>query len=131
MDTTRISPVGRRGLAAAVLFVATFFAARMILSIEGADMPLRILAALIPVAPFAWLLTAIVARLKAMDELEQRIQLEALGIAFPVTMVILMTLGLLELAVPLPPEDLSYRHVWALLPMLYFIGLALARSRYR
>ena len=29
-----------------------------------------------------------------------------------------MTLGLLQLAIDLPPEDWSYRHVWAYLPLL-------------
>jgi hypothetical protein len=66
-----------------------------------------------------------------MDELEQRIQLEALALAFPLTLILLMTLGLLEIAIELPAEDLSYRHVWAMLPALYFLGLTLARKRYR
>jgi hypothetical protein len=66
-----------------------------------------------------------------MDELEQRIHLEALAVAFPLALILLMTLGLLELATKLPPEDFSYRHVWAFLPIFYFGGLALARRRYR
>jgi hypothetical protein len=45
-------------------------------------------------------------------------------------MLLLMALGLLELAVPLSRDDWSYRHVWAMLPILYYGGLALARRRY-
>ncbi|RIK73904.1 hypothetical protein DCC62_16355 [candidate division KSB1 bacterium] len=65
-----------------------------------------------------------------MDELERRIQLEALVIAFPLAILLIMTLGLLELAVPLSPENWSYRHIWPFLTMFYFIGLAIARKRY-
>jgi hypothetical protein len=43
----------------------------------------------------------------------------------------LMTLGLLQLAVELPVEDWSYRHVWIYLPLFYFAGLGLAWRRYK
>jgi hypothetical protein len=42
-----------------------------------------------------------------------------------------MALALLERAVPLSPQDWSYRHVWFLLPLLYFASLGVARRRYR
>ena len=42
-----------------------------------------------------------------MDELQRRIELEALGFAFPATLVFLMTLGLLDLAFTLDPENFS------------------------
>jgi hypothetical protein len=41
-----------------------------------------------------------------------------------------MTLGLLQGAITRKFEDGSYAHVWAMLPALYFLGLALARRRY-
>lgn len=58
------------------------------------------------------------------------IQLRALAFAFPATWVLLLTLGLLELAVELPAGDLSYRHVWALMPILYFAGVLLAKRQW-
>ncbi len=47
-----------------------------------------------------------------------------------VRVVILMTLGLLELAVQLNADDWSYRHIWALMPALYYAGLLRAKRRY-
>jgi hypothetical protein len=120
-----------RGLIATVVFVLAWFAARAFLEMEGTTDAARVAAALLPVAPFAWLLWEIVKGVRSMDELEQRIQLEALALAFPLTLILLMTLGLLEIAIGLPAKDLSYRHVWAMLPALYFLGLTLARRRYR
>jgi hypothetical protein len=66
-----------------------------------------------------------------MDELHRRVHLEALAIAFPLTMLLLMVLGLVELVIPLSPDDWSYRHVWQFLPLFYFLGLALTWRRYQ
>ena len=67
----------------------------------------------------------------ALGELERRIHLEALAIAFPLATVLLLTLGLLDLAITLPGEDWSYRHVWYWLPILYAAGLTIAKRRYQ
>jgi hypothetical protein len=67
---------------------------------------------------------------REMDELERRIQLEALAIAFILALLLIMTLGLMELAITLNRDDWSYRHVWAMLPMFYFGGVVWARKRY-
>jgi hypothetical protein len=90
----------------------------------------RVVAAALPVGPFALFLFALSRAIRGLDELERRIQLEALALAFPLTMLLLMALGLFELAMPLSRDDWSYRHVWAMLPVLYATGLALARRRY-
>ena len=133
MENTRqpASRKSRRGLISTILFIVSYFVSRTMLELEPAAVPLRVVAALLPVAPFAWMLWEIVRGVRGMDELEQRIQLEALAVAFPLTLMLLMTLGLLEIAIELPPKDLSYRHVWAMLPAFYFAGLALAKRRYR
>lgn len=119
------------GFIAAVLFVLAYFTARMVLNQPEAGPALRIVFALLPVVPFIWMLWTIIKSIRALDELEQRIQLEALAVAYPLVLVFLMTLGLLEIAIDLPPQDFSYRHVWAMLPLFYFIGLLMARRRYR
>ena len=91
----------------------------------------RVLAALAPVPLAAIALVLLVRGARELDELERRIQLEALATAFLLAVLFLMTLGLLELAITLNRNDWSYRHVWAMLPMLYFLGLGLAVARRR
>ena len=130
MQSVKSESSSKKGVIAAVLFVLAYAAARGVLEQSVESEPLRILAALAPVAPFAWMLWEFIRGIREMDELEQRVQLEALAVAFPLALILLMTLGLLELAVPLPPEDLSYRHVWAMFPAFYFAGLLLAKRRY-
>ena len=83
---------------------------------------LRIAIALLPVPFFVWWLWTWMKGVGRMDELERRIELEALAFAFPIAVVLLMTLGLLDLATPLNPDDWSLRHVWAMMPVLYLHG---------
>jgi hypothetical protein len=91
---------------------------------------MRVPIALLPTPFFAWYLWTWMRGVASMDELQRRIELEALGFAFPASLVFLMTVGLLDLAVTLDPEDFSLHHLWLMLPMLYYIGLWKAKRRY-
>ena len=113
-----------------ITWILSYFGARVLL--KGFDMGtwLRVAVALFPILPFALLLLLIIRGIRQMDELERRIQLEALAVAFPLTFLLLMTLGLLELAIKLKTEDWSYRHIWPFLFIFYLMGLIVARRRY-
>jgi hypothetical protein len=41
-----------------------------------------------------------------------------------------MTIGLLDVAITLPPSDFSLHQLWLMLPLLYYIGLWRAKRRY-
>ena len=117
--------------AAAIAWFVTYFAARGFLENPASAAWVRVLVALLPVPFFVATLTLVVRGARDLDELQRRIQLEALAIAFLVTIVFLMTIGLLQRAIALPFEDWSYLHVWAYLPVFYFAGVAIASRRYR
>lgn len=119
----------RLGVSAALWFVL-YLAARALLEQEDLSRALRVGMAILPVPAFIWFIREYVAAIRTMDELERRIQLEALGLAFPLTLVLIMTLGLVQLAMPLNLDDWSYRHIWPFLYVFYFIGLSMARKRY-
>jgi hypothetical protein len=116
------------------LWVAAWFVAwigaRVVLESQSIPTWTRVVAALAPVPLGAAALVAIVRGARELDELEKRIQLEALATAFVLAVLLIMTLGLMELAVTLNRDDWSYRHVWAMLPMLYLAGMVFARRRY-
>ena len=115
----------------AFTWVLIYLLTRWLLDNDHLPEGLRIVVALAPMVPFAFFLAFMLAGLRSMDELHRRIQLEALAIAFPLAILFFMLLGLLELAIPLSPEDWSYRHTWSYLPLFYFIGLANASRRYQ
>jgi hypothetical protein len=52
------------------------------------------------------------------------------AVAFPLTLLLIMTLGLLQVAISLPLDDWSHWHVWPLIYVFYLAGLARARRRY-
>jgi hypothetical protein len=122
----------RTALTAAVLSAAVYIAAHALLKQPGLAPPLRTAAALLPVPFFLFFLFFEIRLIRRLDELEQRIQLDALAFAFPGIVVVLMTLGLLQVAgVALSPEDWSYRQVWLLALVFYVLGVVLARKRYQ
>ena len=109
---------------------ALYFGARALVDVT--DVPTaRVLISLAPLPAFLWFLRDFIRGLRGLDELERRIQLEALAVAFPLTMVLMMTLGLVQVAVPLSLDDWSYRHLWPLMFVFYLVGLTLARRRYQ
>lgn len=65
-----------------------------------------------------------------MDEVQIKIQLEAVVIAFSLGLMLLMTLGLLDLFITLNKEDWSYRHIVPLFATFYFIGLFMSKRKY-
>ena len=114
-----------------ILWIATYFFARGFLESPGPSTAVRVGVALLPIPFFAGALWKFIGMLRGADEFERRIHLEALAVAFPLTMLLLMILALMQRAVTLKFEDWSYAHVWYYLPMFYLGGLVLARRRYQ
>jgi hypothetical protein len=135
MDKTVATSRGRGSAAIVwgIVWFLSYFGARGVLEQMGAPAPDlgRVAVALVPIVPFGLFLWYFTDSLRKGDELERRIQLEALAIAFPLAVLLLMVLALVELAMPLNPNDWSYRHTWQFLPILWLGGLAIAKRRYR
>lgn len=88
----------------------------------------RIAVSLLPMLAAVPLCAAVVRQLGRIDELQRRIQLEALALAFTGTALLTFGYGFLENA-GLP--RLSMFAVWPLMAALWLLGLALGRLRYR
>ena len=130
VTTQASTPFFCRPLVWGVAWFAAWIGARVVLESPSVPTWARIAAALAPTPIAAAALLTIIRGARELDELERRIQLEALAFAFVIAVLLLMTLGLMELAITLNRDDWSYRHVWAMLPTLYFGGLVFARKRY-
>ena len=90
--------------------------------------PWRAAVALIPVLPAAFGLLAFLRFLSRMDELQQRIQLTAIGFSFGATAILTFAYGFLQLA-GLPA--LSWIYILPAMVILWGIGSAIASWRYR
>lgn len=122
---------GARLLVRGLLWISVYVLSRGLLELDVSPQPLRVLIAMFPVPFFIWYLVTWMRGVARMDELQRRIELEALGFAFPAVLVVLMTMGLLDVAITLNPGDFSLRNSWLLLPTLYYVGLWRARRRYQ
>ena len=87
----------------------------------------RPVVALLPMLPAVFVIIAVVRELKRIDELQQRIQLEALAIAFMGTAFLTFSYGFLE-NVGFP--HISWFAVWPIMAVLWLMGLAISRRRY-
>jgi hypothetical protein len=90
--------------------------------------PWRDAIALSPMAAAAVMAWVMLRQLRRMDELQVRIQLEALGFAFAGTALSTFSYGFLE---GLGWPRLSMFVVWPLMAGLWIVGLLLARRRYQ
>ena len=122
---------GTRLLVRGLLWASIYLLSRGLLELDIQSSPLRVAIALLPTPFFVYYLWTWMKGVSEMDELERRIELEALGFAFPAAIVFLMTIGLLDLAVTLNPDDWSLHHVWLMMPLFYYAGLWRAKRRYQ
>jgi hypothetical protein len=123
---------GARLLIRGLLWVSIYLLSRGLLELLVTAPPAaRVAIAFLPTPFFVYYLWTWMKGVSEMDELQRRIELEALGFAFPASLVFLATLGLLDVAITLNPDDFSIRHTWLMLPVLYYIGLWRAQRRYQ
>ena len=118
-------------IAAGVVWVIVYGAVLFFLKQPGTPPVAKIALALVPMIPFAVFVMRYIGYLRGLDELHRRVHLEALVFAFPLAMLLLMTLGLMERGNLLSGENWSYRHVWYYLPFFYLLGITISWRRYR
>ena len=112
------------------VFVVAYFGARGGIETVEPGSTAALLFALLPVPAFAGLIWGYVRMVRGMDELERRIQLEALAIAFPIALLVVFTAGLLDLAGFHGEQNWDLPRLWPLMLLPYWGGIALARRRY-
>ncbi len=121
----------RSTIAVGITWFVAYWCARAVLENPDLATGLKVAAALIPVPILALFLLLFIRLIRTMDELERRIQLEALAIAYPLAVLLLMTLGLLQRAVELPFQDWSYAHVSVYVVLFYFLSIPWVARRYQ
>ncbi len=87
----------------------------------------RALFSLMPVIPGLAICRAIVRQLRRVDELQRKIQFEALGLAFAATVITTFSYGFLE-NVGFP--KLTMFAVWPLMAAFWIIGYIISSRRY-
>ena len=83
--------------------------------------------ALLPMVPALFVPFVVLQKIRAMDEMQRRIQFEALGFSFAASAVVTFGYGLLENA---GLRQLNWTFVWPVMGTFWILGLLLARRRY-
>lgn len=128
--TRNSTNVRRIAFIAGAVFAVTYIVALMTTK-TAVSTAVKMAVSLVAMAGFIGFVVAELHLIRRLDELERRIQCEAFAFAFPVSVGLLMLLGLFQRFMTLPVDDLSYRHLWPLMILAYVAGLALARWRYQ
>ena len=109
------------------LFIASFLGSQWLLN-QKIDQSYQVLIAIIPALPAAWLAYSIASAIVQLDELQRRIQLEAIGIGFGGSVVITLTYALLvQVGVP----QVSWMFIPLLMVLLWGLGKLWTMWKYR
>lgn len=123
-------PVNKRMLVPLFIWVAVYIGSTFIIKNFTLPDELKIIIALIPSAIFVWVMISFIINVSLMDELKRRMYLEASAIAFSLSLILIMTLGMLSLVITLNKDDWDYRHIMPFMIISFFIGLAITRKKY-
>lgn len=114
----------------AALWLVTYTICLLFIKKLSPDAGPGIILSLLPVITFALFIYSIKKEIASMDEVQIRVQMEAVVIAFSFGLLLIMTLGLLDLVVTVSKEDWSYRHLVPYFTIFYFIGLFISKRKY-
>ncbi|MET3598977.1 hypothetical protein [Martelella mangrovi] len=89
---------------------------------------LRLSIALLPMLPALFICVVVVRCIRQLDELQRRVQLEALAVASAGTALITFSYGFLE-GIGFP--RLSMFMVWPLMAAIWFLGVIVGKFRFR
>ena len=115
---------------AGVIFLVAYFAARYVMWAWMPPQPWDIVMMSAPLFAFFGFVAVVQRTLRGFDELQRRIHLEALALAFLTVMLALMGLGLIG-ETPRGRIALPLRDAWFTLIPLYGICYLAARRHYR
>jgi hypothetical protein len=111
-----------------VIFIYAAVAAASGLAVGHLAVPWKYVVAILPVLPALWFATLFARQFGEMDELQKKIQLEALAFAFSAGVILTLGYGFLQHAgLPIP----NWIWVWPLMGICWLVGKLVAQRRYR
>ena len=116
----------KRMLLAMLSYLVLLFAV-MLITNAYPDAWWRYVLLMVPIVPLVFVAWAVVRMMSDVDELQRRIQLEALAFAFGAGSLITFSYGMLQIA-GLP--EVSWLFVWPVYAACWVVGGLLAQRRY-
>jgi hypothetical protein len=114
-----------------VIWVATYLVCLLAVKRLEPAVWLGILLSLVPVITFGTFIYHYIKAMSSLDEVGRRIQLEATIWGFSLGLLLLMTLGSLELVLKLDPYFWGYRSLIPYFVFFYCVGLFISNRKYK
>lgn len=116
-----------------------FYAVLWVLSYTGCLIALKtltfgkeagIVLSLVPMLAFVLFIYKFQKALSIMNKVHIKMHMEGLALAFVVAVVLLMTLGLLDLVLEINKEDWGFRYLVPYFIFFYIVGFLIAKRKY-
>jgi hypothetical protein len=120
----------RNSIIFALIYGATYLPAVFLLKHRVFGQPISIIIAIVPIIAFAFFIFKLIKAFSVMDEVKQRVQLEAVVIGFSLTAMLMMILFLLSLCDISNPDWFGYAHLVIYCWLFYFIGWFISKKKY-
>jgi hypothetical protein len=120
----------QRSVVFALIHGATYLPATWLLKHRVVDQPVSVIIAIVPIITFAIFIVKLIKAFSVMDEVKQRVQLEAVVIGFSLTVMLMMLLFLLSLCDISNPAWFGYGYLVMYCWVFYFIGWAISKQKY-
>lgn len=115
----------------ALIFAICFAISVYYLSRYSVSIPIVLLIIAVNALLFGTYSIKFIQSIKLLDEVQIRIQLEAVTVAFALSLLLVMVLGMLGLVKNLGLDSISYLYIFPLFFLFYFIGLFISKRKYR
>lgn len=120
----------RNSIIFALIYGATYLPAVWLLKHHVFGQALSIVIAIVPVITFSIFILKYIKSFSVMDEVKQRVQLEAVVIGFALTAMLMMVLFLLSLCGVSNPGWFGYAQLGCYCWFFYFIGWLISVRKY-
>lgn len=114
----------------ALIHGATYLPAVWLLKNRVFSQSVSVIIAVVPIVMFAIFIFKLIKAFSTMDEVKQRVQLEAVVIGFSLTVMLLMILFLLSLCGISKPDWFAYGHLVVYCWFFYFVGWFISGKKY-
>ncbi|WP_026632458.1 hypothetical protein [Dyadobacter alkalitolerans] len=129
MEQSKIT-ANRHSIIFALIYGATYLPATWLLKHQVFSKPVSVIIAIVPIITFAIFIFKLIKAFSVMDEVKQRVQLEAVVIGFSLTAMLMMLLFLLRLCDISNPAWFGYGHLVGYCWAFYFIAMFITKRKY-
>lgn len=122
--------VNRNSIVFAIIYGATYLPVAWLLKHQVFGQPVSIIIAIVPIITFSIFILKLIKAFSIMDEVKQRVQLEAVVIGFSLTVMLMMILFLLSLCHISNDGWFGYADTVGYCWLFYFVGWFISKKKY-